>query len=43
MAYVSTDYLAADILTNSLLKGKHVRFRDMMGVVANTFLNKREC
>ena len=43
LAYVSTDDQVADILTNSLLKGKHVRFRDMMGVVANTFLGKREC
>ena len=43
MAYVSTDDQVADILTKSLLKSKHVHFRGMMGVVANTFLGKREC
>ena len=43
IAYVSTDDQVADILTKSLPKGKHVRFRGMMGVVANTFLGKREC
>ena len=43
LAYVSTDDQVADILTKPLLKGKHELFRDMMGVVANTFLGKREC
>lgn len=43
LAYVSTDDQVADMLTKSLPKGKHVRFRGMMGVVANTFLGKREC
>ena len=43
LAYVSTDDQVADILTKSLPKGKHVRFRGMMGVVVNTFLGKREC
>ena len=43
LAYVSTNDQVADILTKSLPKGKHVRFRGMMGVVANTFLDKREC
>ena len=43
LAYVSTDDQVANILTKSLPKGKHVRFRGMMGVVANTFLGKREC
>ena len=43
LVYVSTDDQVADILTKSLPKGKHVRFRGMMGVVANTFLDKREC
>jgi hypothetical protein len=42
LAYVSTDDEVADILTKSLPKGKPVRFRGMMGVVANTFLDKRE-
>ena len=37
LAYISTDDQIADILTKSLPKGKHVRFRDMMGVVANAF------
>jgi hypothetical protein len=41
--YVSTDEQVADILTKSLPKGKHVYFRDKMGVVSNTFLSKREC
>ena len=43
LAYVSTDDQVADILTKRFTKGKHVRFRGMMGVVANTFLGKREC
>ena len=43
LAYVSTDDQVADILTKSLPKGKHERFRDLMGVVGNTFLGKREC
>jgi len=33
----------ADILTKALPRGKHVHFRDKMGVVRNTFLGKREC
>jgi hypothetical protein len=33
----------ADILTQSFPRGKHVYFRDKMGVVSNTFLGKREC
>ena len=43
LAYISTDDQVADILTKSLPKGKHVHFRDKMGVVGNTFLGKREC
>ena len=43
LAYVSIDDQVVDILTKSLPKGKHVHFRGMMGVVANTFLGKREC
>jgi hypothetical protein len=41
--YVSTDEQVADIFTKSLPRGKHIYFRDKMGVVINTFLGKREC
>ena len=43
LEYISTDEQVADILTKSLPRGKHVHFRDKMGVVRNTFLGKREC
>ena len=43
LAYVPTDDQVANILTKSLPKGKHVDFKGMIGVVANTFLGKREC
>ena len=43
LEYISTDEQVAEILTKSLLQGKHVFFRDKMGVVKNTFLGKREC
>ena len=43
LEYVSTDEQVADILTKSLPRGKHIYFRDKMGVVKNTFLGKREC
>jgi hypothetical protein len=43
LEYVSTDEQVANILTKSLPRGKHVYFRDKMGVVKNTFLGKREC
>eukprot|EP00253_Pinus_taeda_P032172 PITA_32172 len=35
---ISTDEQVADILTKALPRGKHVYFRDKMGVVRNTFL-----
>eukprot|EP00253_Pinus_taeda_P025672 PITA_25672 len=41
--YISTDEQVADILTKALPRGKHVYFRDKMGVVRKTFLGKREC
>ena len=41
--YISTDEQVVDILTKSLPQGKHVFFKDKMGVVKNTFLGKREC
>ena len=41
--YVLTGEQVADILTKSLPRGKHVFFRDKMGVVGNPFLGKREC
>eukprot|EP00253_Pinus_taeda_P025920 PITA_25920 len=40
---ISTNEQVADVLTESLPRGKHVHFRDKMGVVKNTFLGKREC
>ena len=43
LEYISTDEQVADILMKSLPRGKHVFFRDKMGVVKNTFLGKREC
>eukprot|EP00253_Pinus_taeda_P003250 PITA_03250 len=38
LEYISTDEQVADILTKALPQGKHVYFRDKMGVVRNTFL-----
>ena len=43
LQYVSTNEKVADILTKDLGRGKHVYFRDKLGVVKNTFLSKREC
>eukprot|EP00253_Pinus_taeda_P024939 PITA_24939 len=43
LEYISTDKQVADILTKALPWGKHVYFRDKMGVVRNTFIGKREC
>ena len=43
LEYISTNEQVADILTKSLPRGKHIFFRDKMGVVKNTFLSKREC
>ena len=43
LEYIPTNEQIADILMKSLPKGKHVYFRDKMGVVKNTFLDKREC
>ena len=43
LQYVFTDEQVANILTKCLGRGKHVYFRDKLGVVKNTFLGKREC
>ena len=43
LEYIPTDEQVADIFTKALPQGKHVYFRDKMGVVRNTFLGKREC
>ena len=43
LEYIPTDEQVADIFTKALHRGKHVYFRDKMGVVSNTFLSKREC
>jgi hypothetical protein len=43
LQHISTDKQIADILTNPLVKGKFVYFRDKLGVVENTSLTKREC
>jgi hypothetical protein len=43
LQYISTDALVADILTKAMPRGKHVFFRDKLGLVRNTFLGKREC
>jgi hypothetical protein len=37
------DEQVADLLTESLSRGKEVHFRDKLGVVSDTFLGKREC
>ena len=42
LQYISTDDQVVDILTKALPRGKHVYFRDKMGLVRNTFLGK-EC
>ena len=43
MQYVLTDEQVANILMKDLGRGKHVYFRDKLGVVKNTFLDTREC
>jgi hypothetical protein len=43
LEYISSDEQILDILTKSLPRGKHVYFRDKIGVVKNTFLGKRVC
>ena len=43
LQHVCTVEQVADILTKALGRGKHVYFRDKLGVVKNTFLGKREC
>jgi hypothetical protein len=43
LLYIPTNEQVADILTKALPRGKHVYFRDKMGLVRNTFLGKREC
>lgn len=43
LEYISTNEQVADIFTKALPRGKHVFFRDKMGVMTNTFLGKREC
>eukprot|EP00253_Pinus_taeda_P015054 PITA_15054 len=43
LEYIPTDEQVADILTKALPRGKHVYFREKMGVVRNIFLGKREC
>ena len=40
LEYISTNEEVANVLTKSLPRGKHVFFRDKMGVVKNTFLGK---
>ena len=43
LEYIPTDEQVVDIFTKALPWGKHVYFKDKMGVVRNTFLGKREC
>ena len=41
LEYISTDEQVVDIITKALPRGKHVYFKDKMGVVRNTFLGRR--
>ena len=43
LEYIPTDEQVENIFTKALPWGKHVYFRDKMGVVRNTFLGKRDC
>ena len=43
LQYISTNEQVADILAKPFGRGKHIHFRDKMGVVKNNFLGKREC
>ena len=43
LEYISTDKQVVDFLTKSLQRARDVHFKDKMGVVRNTFLDKREC
>jgi hypothetical protein len=43
LQYILTDEQVEDILTKALPRGKYVYFRDKMGLVINSFLDKREC
>ena len=43
LEYISTDKQVEDILTKSFGRRKFIYFRDTLGVVQNTFLDKREC
>ena len=43
LQYIFTEEKVADIITKSLGRGKHIHFRDKLGVVKNTFLGNREC
>jgi len=42
LEHISIDEKVANIITKSFPRGKHVFFRDKMGVVSNTFLGKRD-
>eukprot|EP00253_Pinus_taeda_P006041 PITA_06041 len=43
LEYISTNEKVADIFTKALPRSKHVKFKDKMRGVMNTFLDKREC
>lgn len=43
LEYISTDEKTVGILMKYLARGKHVFFKDKLGVVKNPFLGKREC
>ena len=40
---VTSDEQVADLPSTSLPRGKHVHFRDKVGIRDDTFLGKREC
>jgi hypothetical protein len=41
--YISIDQQVVEIMTKPLAKGKLEAFRDLLGLVQNSFLIKREC
>ena len=43
LQYISRDKKVIDIITNPLVMGKFIFYKDKLGVVQNYFLARREC